>query len=82
MTKFFYLLLCFLHPLRGDKHSRLQQEDFSNWLLPTDTASEIVGSCLAENPGCSENSVSSLHAFFFSLALPPRQNIFRNAKIL
>ena len=76
MTKFFYLLFYFPRPLSGAKHSRLQREDFGNWLLPTGTASEIVG--LAENPGHSENQVSSLRAFLFSLALPPRQNIFRN----
>lgn len=50
MTKFFYLLFCFPQPLRGSKHSRLQQEDFSNQLLPTDAASEIVGLRLAETP--------------------------------
>lgn len=80
MTKFFYLLFCFTRPLSGAKHSCLQQEDFSSRLLPTGAASESVGLHLAENPGRSENCVSSLHSFPFSLALPPRQNIFRNTK--
>lgn len=80
MTKFFYLLFCFLHPLRGAKHSRLRQEDFSSRLLPTDTVSEIMGSCLAENPDGSENQASSLRSFLLLLPHPPRQNIFINAK--
>lgn len=70
MTKFFCLLFCFLHPLRGAKDSRLWQENFSSRLLPTDTVSEIVGSCLAENLDGSENRASSLRSFLLSLAYP------------
>lgn len=80
MTKFFYLLFCFPRPLRGAKHSRLQQEDFSSWLLPTDAASEIVGSHLAENPGRSENRVCLPCINFHSPLLFPQDVIYLEAQ--